>query len=344
MISLRCECVDNAAIITIKLKIKDNQIEMVSLETHQETFNAFEDNHNDMKYVEMLNTELFSILYSRTKETRRILFLDFYAILAKVFQYEEGKIRFYMLTKLDPKLADEILESVYPGLTQKFTDLVDRKKVVEKMDDKLLEKEKARQILSTLKRILLMQVQYIDLIKDTYLVYAIFNLLGGVNTVVNFVTKFSSVISLTFLSSIIAPSWIGTLYISLNNPGLIFIRPEIKLTRMKHFLLVIGNFLCCFINPILIINSEEQIYEKLRFAAKSRNVEKTEKFMKMYRKAQVQRAEFHKLELGKVSTQNIFLYNHKCPSVCLSVSGEAKPLHPSSISRLSSFSVLNSVA
>ena len=205
-----------------------------------------------------------SILYTRTKETRKILFLDFYTILAKTFEYEEGKIRLYMLTKLDPKLADEILESVYPGLTQKFTDLVDRKKVVEKFDDKLLEKEKSRKVLSTLKRILLMQVQYLDLIKDTYLVNAIFNLLGGVKTVVQFVTKFSSVISLTFLTSIIVPSWIGTLYISLNNPGLIFLRPEVKLTRMKHILLVIGNFLCCFVNPILIVNAQEHFHEKLR--------------------------------------------------------------------------------
>ena len=41
----------------------------------------------------------------------------------------------------------------------------------------------------------------------------------------------------------------------------------------------------------------------LRSAAKNRNVEKTTKMMKIYRKTQVQRAEFHKLELGKVVKQ-----------------------------------------
>ena len=32
---------------------------MVSLETHQETFDAFENNHNDSDYSHVLNTELF---------------------------------------------------------------------------------------------------------------------------------------------------------------------------------------------------------------------------------------------------------------------------------------------
>ena len=51
IISLKC--VDKA------VNDEDNQFEMVSLETHQETFDAFENNHNDNNYSHVLNTELF---------------------------------------------------------------------------------------------------------------------------------------------------------------------------------------------------------------------------------------------------------------------------------------------
>ena len=58
-----------------------------------------------------------------------------------------------------------------------------------------------------------------------------------------------------------------------------------------HFKIFKQLFYCFFFNP------------SLRSAAKNRNVEKTTKMMKIYRKTQVQRAEFHKLELGKVVKQ-----------------------------------------
>ena len=88
---------------------RQRPIEMVSLETYQETFALFRDNFTDSDYINKLNTELFNILYSRKEETRKTLFLQFYSILAEVHEYEEGHVRLYMLLHLDPIVADEIL-------------------------------------------------------------------------------------------------------------------------------------------------------------------------------------------------------------------------------------------
>ena len=273
-------------------------MEMITFDNYQETFNLYEENFNNQDYIQKLNTELFHILYSRTEENRKVLFLDFYSILAKTHDYNEGNIRLYMLLHLDPILADEIFETIYPGLTKKFVTYVDRKKVVEKFDDKMIEKDTTRKTLSTMKRILLMQFQYVDLIKDTYLVVTMFNLLGGPYAVFSSWTQFSSVICLTYLLSVILPSMLGTFFLSMSNPGLIFLKPDMKLTLLKKMLLVFCNLAFCFINPILIINSCEHLYEQLRSAAKRRNVQKTVKTMKSYHRAQVQRSEFVKLELG----------------------------------------------
>ena len=273
-------------------------MEMITFDNYQETFNLYEENFNNQDYIQKLNSELFHILYSRTEENRKVLFSDFYSILAKTHDYNEGNIRLYMLLHLNPILADEIFETIYPGLTKKFVTYVDRKKVVEKFDDKMIEKDTTRKTLSTMKRILLMQFQYVDLIKDTYLVVTMFNLLGGPDAVFSSWTQFSSVICLTYLLSVILPSILGTFFLSMSNPGLIFLEPDMKLTLLKKMLLVFCNLAFCFINPILIINNCEHLYEKLRSEAKRRNVQKTVKTMNSYHRAQVQRSEFVKLELG----------------------------------------------
>ena len=120
----------------------------------------------------------------------------------------------------------------------------------------------------TLKRIIMIEFEYMDIFKDIAFAVSTLSYVGGPTAIYDYPYNFTSVIVLFFFASIVTPIWIATFDLALNNPGLIFLQTK-NLTFWRKLKYRALNFLVCFFNPILLANSCDIYEEAFRTAAKS---------------------------------------------------------------------------
>ena len=139
---------------------------------------------------------------------------------------------------------------------------------------------------------------YIDLLKDLTFNISIFMLIGGINTIIFYPTKFASIIVVFLLCSIFVPLFLSTVHLAIENPGMIF--GEIETDNLSTFRRKVYRTLVLIIsifNPILLLDTYEQnkISKKRRAVAKDPSVLEV---FKQSKKIQIQLVKFHKIELA----------------------------------------------
>ena len=103
--------------------------------------------------------------------------------------------------------------------------------------------------------------QYSDIFKDIYLLSILLKINGGLKTLL-FPWKFSSIIIICFGTTIVCPLLISSIQLAISNPGLIF--NSRRKNRWSVRLMRVGVILTCFINPIILKVTHENIQEKIR--------------------------------------------------------------------------------
>ena len=154
---------------------------------------------------------------------------------------------------------------------------------------------------SVLGRIIKMEFQLLDLVKDLCFAISLLGFIGSPVVIWSFNSKFTSVMVCIFFNSIIIPLLLSTIDLTIYSPGMIFnIEDDVfsKMSATRKVFLVLGNFLLCIVNPILLINCCESMKDKLRIYAKVQDIEKTAQTMKTVQKHDVQRAHFMKLGMS----------------------------------------------
>ena len=114
---------------------------------------------------------------------------------------------------------------------------------------------------------------YTDLVKDTLLFITILNINGGVKPLLEFPTKFTSIIVIFLWSSIMLPLLISSIHLAKNNYQMIYSGCNLSImTKTKSFLLKVGVVLLSVFNPIILLYSFENLKEKTRLEAKKMNI------------------------------------------------------------------------
>ena len=152
----------------------------------------------------------------------------------------------------------------------------------------------------TLTRLLKIELEYLDILKDSFIAISLYSIVGGYNSMMEFPTNFSIIVVLCFFASLVIPIFFATLHLAIHNPFMIFYiqPPETINSRMKK---TVMTLLCCllsFLNPILLVNAYEGAKEKTKSMAKSMNAELVQQ-LEYVKNIKNQWITFIKIELGK---------------------------------------------
>ena len=156
-------------------------------------------------------------------------------------------------------------------------------------------------------RLVKIELQYLDLVKDSFLTYSLYNIVGGHQAIWDFQTEFSIVVVLCLAASVVIPVMFATLNLVVHNPFLIITTSDMEQTGWRRATMTL---VCCclsFLNPILLVNNYEVAKEKTRMMSKARDRNMFQ-HMKKTKEIKEQWTSFVKIELGNsVSKPRLFL-------------------------------------
>ena len=179
--------------------------------------------------------------------------------------------------KFEPIVVTELCDARFPGLSQKVVGGIENccgSRFITDFQNKLIKKEWLGGLFTTVKAILKMQANYLDILKDCLLTYSMLNTVGGFHSIINFPTNFSSVIILISFALIILPLMLSTLHLAITNPFLIFTAEKKKRGAVARALMTIVCIILSILNPILILNTLEKSKNEAELEAKKNCDEK----------------------------------------------------------------------
>ena len=265
----------------------------------------YERDHENPDTIELMNTHLLHIIYTHEKDKAQKIFRKVYDVEDRHYKGNNSDIFYRFRTNFDPLVVSEILEAKFPGLTQATIDCLEGcfscccSRFITRIQDSVTKSEWKTQVFQTISKIIKILTNFVDLLKDSLLTYSMLRTVGGLDTLINFPTNFSSVIIMISFSLIVGPIILSTLTLVLNNPSLIY-KTGKENGVVRRVMSTIICILCSIINPVLLINTLEKAKDEGRKEAKKNLDPKqiTAKFQE-YRRVNLHYVHHLTTELGK---------------------------------------------
>ena len=251
-------------------------------------FKELEDRKDDEGFFDLVNSYLIFKNFTCDFDLRRKISFQFHEYL---WMKSGSKEEFYctLHNNIMPEVAEMIIDS-------KRT-LHCGEKYYLKVLDKIKRNRMLYFIKCTLMSLTSFALHYSDKLKDIFLCGKIYILNGGILSLWNFPTHFSSMIVFCLSFTIVLPLILGNILLVKQNYKTIYRKWNIKLTPVRKTLMKIGVLVTAVFNPILLRNSYENAKEETRKASKEFNTE-IAKLLKVESQLKYQHVEFIKLDLS----------------------------------------------
>ena len=118
---------------------------------------------------------------------------------------------------------------------------------------------------------------------------------GGIQSIWDFKTNFSSIIIITMFSSILFPLFLSTLNLLVNRRKII---DEENLSRTRKYVTIILCFMASFLNPIILDAYYHELKEDIRKLTQNHDI-RVMTILRKCRNIKNQILTFHKTELGQ---------------------------------------------
>ena len=284
---------------------KFGSLEKDVLAKYAEAHDNDHDNEHDQDEIEKLNSFLLHVMFTRPTRDTKAMCKKLYAIEAQIHDYKEAEIFCCLHKNLDPFIMKTVIASQFKSTTQRFIECIEgcfKRRWITECADYIIANEWLNVLLKTTIRLIKIELQYLDIHKDTFLVASLYFVVGGYQAIVNFPTNFSVVVVVCLFMSIVTPLFFATLHLVVHNPFLIFSSTNLnkyKTGGCRHFMMILGCFLLSAFNPIFLMSAYEGAKEKTRIMAR-RLDENVICQMRHTRAIQTLWVSFIKIELGKL--------------------------------------------
>ena len=167
--------------------------------------------------IEELNVYLLHVIFTKPTDEAKEIFKKVYQIEERKYNGNTNEIFCSLHTNLDPLLMQTVIDSQFRGLVQKFIDFIENLtfraarfrfrfyaccpgEVIENVSkyrwitgtfDYIKEHERLADLLGTISRLVKMEIQYLDTIKDSLLVFTLFRIIGGYQVIIQKEINFS---------------------------------------------------------------------------------------------------------------------------------------------------------
>ena len=234
----------------------------------------YEEDHGNYSTIQKINIYFLNLRFKTKKKERKEICIKFFE-LEKKMHGSDSETFICLKNRTHEIVSKDVISQKFPGL-------LDRKcKSLVKLLEHL---EKYHEYISEAKKILGLLSHYTDLFKDVFIVYVMASAVGGCSGIFIFPQKFSSVVILCLASSIIVPLFLSSLYLAINNPGLIFLRGFKKNSMWLTVFMAVGVMLISFGHPVILLILFQNVKDKLRLEAeKCQNYSKISGLLQLYR-------------------------------------------------------------
>ena len=213
----------------------------------------------------------------------------------------ESEIYSCLHKNMDALNMQNIVDSQFKRLTKKTIDFLEtccKKRWITGCLDFITAHEWLAELLNIIKRLVKIELQYLDIMKDSFLAYSLYQIVGGNQAIWDFPTEFSIVVVLCLAASVVLPVVFATLHLIVYNPYIFFTTPSNQEASVwRRALMTLVFLLLSVLNPIFLVNSYERFKEKTRKMAKTMD-KNTMQQMKATRAIKDQWTAFVRIELG----------------------------------------------
>ena len=223
-----------------------------------------------------------------------------YALEETKHKGDKREIFACMHRNMDPLVMQTVIDSKFKGLMEKTIELLESccGRWITAIMDYITAHEWLTDLLNTIMRLVKIELQYLDIVKDSFLTYSLYKIVGGHRAIRDFSTEFSVVVVLCLAASVVVPVVFATLHLVVHNPFLIVTTSDKNQTGWRRAAMGLVCVCLSVLNPIMMVNSYEQSKEKTRKMAKDMDkntivqLEKTKEIKKQW-------TSFMRIEHGK---------------------------------------------
>ena len=272
--------------------------------------NYFTKHDDDTGVFEDLNILLLNTIFTKTYDEIKVMGRYIYSLEEVKHKGDKNEIFACMHRSMDQLVMQTVIESKFKGLTEKTIEFLESccGRWITISLDYIRAHEWLTDLLNTIKRLVKIELQYLDIVKDSFLTYSLYRIVGGHLAIMEFYREFSIVVVLCLATSVVVPVIFATLHLVAHNPFLIFTTSDKGQTGWRIAAMIL---VCCctsFINPILLLNNYEGAKEKTRKMAKDMDKNTIEQIKKT-KEIKEQWTSFVIIELGIIKLQLVFTFN-----------------------------------
>ena len=262
----------------------------------------FSKHNEDVKVFEELNCLLLNTIFTKTNDETKFMGRNIYALEEEKHKNNKNEIFACMHRNMDPLIMQNVIDSKFKGLTEKAIEFIESccySRWITACLDYIKAHAWLTDLHNTIQRLVKIELQYLDVVKDFFLTYSLYKIIGGHRAIWDFPTQFSIVVVLCLAASVGVPVMFATLHLVVHNPFLIITLSDKGQTGWRRATMTL---VCCclsFLNPILLVNNYERAKEKTRTMAKAMD-KNTIQQMKKTKEIKEQWTSFVQIELGKI--------------------------------------------
>ena len=257
----------------------------------------YEVNHEKEEAIDNTNIHILNSIASQTVEANKNTCSLFYDLEVKIHGQNESEIHFCLHKKLDPKVVQNILDSKFPGVTDKCINFLENlagKRFIMMLQDRIKKSENIKKTIGLIVGIIKVEAKYVDMFKDFSLSILMLDAIGGYTAVIHLPTNFSCVIVMLLFGSIIIPLFLSTLHLVVNRKKII---TESNTSRMRKYITIILCWILSLLNPIILNAYYHELKEDVRKMTQNYNTDVI-RIQKKCRNIKKEVVQFHKIELG----------------------------------------------
>ena len=261
----------------------------------------YECNHTDPKVIESVNVYLIRKILTNREDITDIISKQFYDLEWRVHKGVQSEMYWCLHRNLNPLVVERLVDSKFPGIMSRLLNFC-----FLRIKNKIKQSEKVASSMAVMKRILAIELKYLDQFKDIALTFWILELIGGYPSLFHLPSNFTSVIGFSMIFSISMPLLLSGLHLAANNPYILwksFFRSDSYVSKRIMEMTCVGM---SFLNPVLLANAFEQAKESTRKLAKFCDYGIIDG-MKNCRRLKMQLVKYHRIELGTETFVQVIL-------------------------------------
>ena len=228
--------------------------------------------HEDYFAIKDMNLLLLHTIFTKTNDETKDMGRHIYALEETKHKSDKNEIFACMHRNMEPLIMQTVIDSQFTGMTEKAIEFLEScccGRWITICLEYIRAHEWLTDLINTIKRVVKIELQYLDVVKDSFLTYSLYKIVGGHQAIWDFPTEFSIVVVLCMAVSVVVPMMFATLQLVVHNPFLIVTTTlDKEQTRWRRATMTLFCCFLSFLNPILLVNSFEGAKEKTRKLAK----------------------------------------------------------------------------